>query len=74
MKIRVRKRNLKRWIGLDVDWALRLKIIEKRIRYGDASVGGRRRSRCGLKNGENGYGEEKERRGHGGGGRRGLGW
>lgn len=57
--------NLKRWIGLDVDWALRLKLIEKRRRCRDAGGGGGgRRSRCGLKKGESGYGKEKERRGH----------
>jgi hypothetical protein len=33
-------RNLKRWIGFDEEWALRLKMKEKGRRFGDAGGGG----------------------------------
>ncbi|GAU50024.1 hypothetical protein TSUD_138130 [Trifolium subterraneum] len=50
-------RNLERLIGLDDEWALRLKMKEKERRFGDAGGGG-------LKNGEGGYGEKKKRNSH----------
>ena len=64
MKIRVRKRNLKRRIGLDEDWTLRLKMKKKGRWWRDASGGG---SGGGLEDRESGYGEKKrkKRRSHG---------